>query len=65
MDRSISGLSLTMFYDQGDYLCTFDSSGFKVTLQHQTESPFPEIGGFYAVAGVVTSVILRRVCAIW
>ena len=58
---SFTGLRLILFVDPDEYLCTSESSGFKFTLQNQTEASFPEAAGFYVNTGVLTSVAISKV----
>lgn len=57
----LSGLAVTLYNDEAEYLCTSESAGFKISLQDQPEYPFPEINGFYAATGVLTSAAIKRV----
>lgn len=56
-----TGLKITLSTNADDYVCTSMSSGFKISLQGQTESPLPETGGFYAHTGVRTTVVIAKV----
>lgn len=55
------GLRLVLKSVQEEYICTSDSAGFVLSLQNQSEDPFPETKGFYASPGVVTTFVFTRV----
>lgn len=55
------GIALTLTVDSSEYVCSSDSSGFRVVINRQEENPFPDSEGYLLAPGTYTRIAMRQV----
>lgn len=57
----LTGLRLLLNVNQSDYLNYIEGAGVRVVVHHKTQHPFPDIFGYSAPTGAISSFGLKHV----